>query len=98
MSLATPDLAPRPLSTPPSLLVVILDLHPLSWSLLASASTDNLGHEPTSSEPTIPSSKPPLDLISLTEFVTILMVFLNAHLVSRWANEVVVYGAVGGRS
>ena len=93
MALAQSDLPSRPLSTPPSLLILILDLHPLSWSLLASSST-----EPILSEPTNTSHKTPLTLISLTEFVTILVVFLNAHLASRWANEVVVYGAIAGRA
>ncbi|WWD20896.1 hypothetical protein CI109_105374 [Kwoniella shandongensis] len=81
-----------PTTTPPSVLLVIVDIHPLSWSLLAS-----------------PPPAPPfpvnhaIDLagaspMTLPDFVTILMVFLNAHLASRWGNEVVVYGATAGRA
>ncbi|KAK8850730.1 hypothetical protein IAR55_004650 [Kwoniella newhampshirensis] len=81
-----------PTTTPPSVLLVILDIHPLSWSLLAAPPP----------APPFPQNHA-IDLagaspMTLPDFVTILMVFLNAHLASRWGNEVVVYGASAGRA
>lgn len=67
-----------PQATPPSLLVVILDIHPLSWSLLASS----LGST----------------CLTLPELLESVLVFLNAHLASRWGNDVVVYAATRGQS
>ncbi|EKC98819.1 hypothetical protein A1Q2_06922 [Trichosporon asahii var. asahii CBS 8904] len=40
--------------------------------------------------------KAPVSPITLEDFAAVLMVFLNAHLASRWGNEVVVYGALPG--
>lgn len=83
---------PWPSVSPPSLLIAIVDLHPLAWSLLA-----NL--QPPSSEANgAEKEKAPVSPITLEEFVTVLVVFLNAHLASRWGNEVVVYGATPGRA
>ncbi|WRT70912.1 uncharacterized protein IL334_007911 [Kwoniella shivajii] len=81
-----------PKTTPPSVLLVILDIHPLSWSLLSSPPplppfTEHPGIDKAQATP-----------MSLPDFVTILMVFLNAHLASRWGNEVVIYGASAGRA
>ncbi|ORY26813.1 TFIIH subunit Tfb4/p34 [Naematelia encephala] len=79
-----------PETTPASLLLVILDLHPLSWSILASAAPPPLPADAT--------HKAPNTSLSLTEFINILVVFLNAHLAVRWGNQVVVYGASAGTS
>ncbi|WWC64990.1 uncharacterized protein I303_107604 [Kwoniella dejecticola CBS 10117] len=81
-----------PKTTPPSILLVIIDIHPLSWSLLASPPPlaplpDHPGIDRAQASP-----------MTLPDFVTVLMVFLNAHLASRWGNEVVVYGASAGRA
>lgn len=92
MASTNPEAESRPNTNTPSLLLVIVDLHPLSWHLLSSPP------EPTPANATASSSKAPLSPISITEFVTVLMVFLHAHLASRWGNQVVVYGATGGRS
>ncbi|KIR50747.1 transcription initiation factor TFIIH subunit 3 [Cryptococcus gattii Ru294] len=78
--------------SPPSTLIVILDTHPLSWHLLS--------HLPPA--PPIPDNKI-LDTAkssptSLHQFITILIVFLNAHLASKWGNEVVVYTASAGKA
>ncbi|WVQ95409.1 hypothetical protein IAU59_002506 [Kwoniella sp. CBS 9459] len=81
-----------PKTTPPSILLVILDIHPLSWSLLASPPP----LPPYPGHPTV--DKVEASPLTLNEFATILMVFLNAHLASRWGNEVVVYGATAGRA
>ncbi|WVW80661.1 hypothetical protein I302_102647 [Kwoniella bestiolae CBS 10118] len=87
-----PDLSSYPKTTPPSVLLVIIDIHPLSWSLLASP-------PPLPSVPDQPAiDKAHASPMTLPDFVTILMVFLNAHLASRWGNEVVVYGASAGRA
>lgn len=80
-----------PKTSPPSLLIAVVDLHPLSWSLLSSLSP---GAAPETGE----KDKAPVSPITITEFATILMVFLNAHLASRWGNEVVVYGASAGKA
>ncbi|WWC72781.1 uncharacterized protein I206_106745 [Kwoniella pini CBS 10737] len=84
--------ASHPKTTPPSVLLVIIDIHPLSWSLLASPPPlapypEHLGIDKAQASP-----------MTLPDFVTILMGFLNAHLASRWGNEVVVYGASAGRA
>jgi transcription initiation factor TFIIH subunit 3 len=64
---------------PPSILLVILDLHPLSWAISA---------EPESPDP-----------LSIDRALNELLVFLNAHLASKWGNELMVYAAMqGGRS
>lgn len=83
---------PWPTSTPPALLIAVVDLHPLAWSLLS-----NL--HPSPSSPTLgEKEKAPISPLTLEEFVTNLMVFLNAHLASRWGNEVVVYGATAAKA
>lgn len=80
---------PWPTSTPPALLIAVVDLHPLAWSLLS-----NL--QPTPGSPGHEKEKAPIAPLTLGEFATNLMVFLNAHLASRWGNDVVVYGATAG--
>jgi transcription initiation factor TFIIH subunit 3 len=71
---------------PPTILLVILDLHPLSWAISADASA-----QPPSSAPTTSSDAGTLDLdTALNE----LLVFLNAHLAGRWGNELMVYVAM----
>jgi len=92
-SALTPHSRPWPATSPPSLLIAIIDLHPLSWSLLGS-----LSGPPMPSTPDGEKEKAPIGPITLTDFATILMVFLNAHLASRWGNEVVVYGAMPGKA
>ncbi|RSH87123.1 RNA polymerase II transcription factor B subunit 4 [Saitozyma podzolica] len=94
-----PDPSAYPSVTPPSLLLIILDLHPLSWSLLATPPA-----EPPGVPEITPSGQARLigralpTALAASEFITMLLVFLNAHLASRWGNRVVVYGATGGRS
>jgi len=76
-----------PPTIPPSLLLLIIDLHPLSWSLL--------------SQPPPPAEegdKFKNASIDLQGFLNVLMVFLNAVLASSGGNQVVVYGATSGRS
>lgn len=78
--------------SPPSTLIVILDTHPLAWHLLsrlppAPPLPDNKIVDNATSSPT-----------SLDQFMTILIVFLNAHLASKWGNEVVVYTASAGKA
>lgn len=100
-------------STPPSILLVILDIHPLSWSLLANptasttdASTfkDDSAINLLSSEADAPPSRsnvqPPTTStpLTLSSFITNLLIFLNAHLASRWGNKVVFLVAGPGRS
>lgn len=77
---------------PPSTLILVLDTHPLSWHLLAHLPPapplpDNKILDNATSSPT-----------SLDQFITILTVFLNAHLASKWGNEVVVYTASAGKA
>lgn len=83
---------PWPATTPPALLIAVVDLHPLAWSLLSS-----LAPAPSSPTPG-EKEKAPISPLTLEEFVTNLMVFLNAHLASRWGNEVIVYGATAGKA
>ncbi|WWC92533.1 uncharacterized protein L201_007492 [Kwoniella dendrophila CBS 6074] len=86
------DYKSYPKTTPPSVLLVILDIHPLSWSLLSSP-------PPAIPYPEHPAiDKAQATPMTLPDFVTLLMVFLNAHLASRWGNEVVIYGASAGRA
>jgi hypothetical protein len=76
-----------PSSIPPSLLLLILDLHPLSWSLLE--------QPPPKTEDGSKIANSPLDL---NGFLNVLMIFLNSVLASSGSNQVVVYGATSGRS
>ena len=99
-------------TTPPSLLLVILDIHPLSWSLLsADPQPNNLASpttDPTLSTSTDTNGAPGVDTslgdrippqpLPLSEFITTLLVFLNSHLASRWGNQVVFFAAAPGRS
>ncbi|WVQ77611.1 hypothetical protein IAR50_007299 [Cryptococcus sp. DSM 104548] len=80
-----------PRTTPPSTLIVILDIHPISWSLL------------TTLPPAPPSEIRAIDLAKssptpLSSFLTTFMVYLNSHLSMRWGNQVVVYAASAGRA
>ena len=59
----------------PSVLLVIFDLHPLSWAISADPGTQT---EPMDVEKALGE----------------LLVFLNAHLASKWGNELMVYGAM----
>jgi len=76
-----------PSSIPPSLLLLILDLHPLSWSLLSQPAP-----------PTADGSKIANAPLELNGFLNVLMIFLNSVLASSGSNQVVVYGATSGRS
>ncbi|KAL7420927.1 RNA polymerase II transcription factor B subunit 4 [Cryptotrichosporon argae] len=89
-SLPQPTTASRdvPATVPStSLLIAILDLHPLAWSLLS-------GLSPAAGD----TAKVPVAPLTLDDFVTNVIVFLNAHLASGWGNEVVVYGATAGKA
>ncbi len=88
-----------PTAVPPSLLIVVLDIHPISWSLLSKPSSARQHPKPNGDTPE-PNlvSKVQIAPVSLSEFVTILLVFLNSHLASRWGNRVVVFAASAGRS
>ncbi len=73
----------------PSLLLVILDLHPISWALSANQPQANGSSGDAAAQ----------EALSLTDALSQVLVFLNAHLASRWANELVVHAAMsGGRS
>ncbi|KAJ9114771.1 hypothetical protein QFC22_005647 [Naganishia vaughanmartiniae] len=65
---------------PPSILLVILDLHPLSWA----SSADTSQQTGTT------------DTITLDRALNELLVFLNAHLALKWGNELMVYVAMAG--
>jgi transcription initiation factor TFIIH subunit 3 len=72
---------------PPSVLLVILDLHPLSWAASASSSGDPEDQNGTDTE---------RDTITLDRALNELLVFLNAHLALKWGNELMVYVAMAG--
>lgn len=91
MSRAPAELPTLPPSSSPSLLFLILDIHPLSWSLLADP--PNLPEERAHHMTHVAPARLPIE-----DFLNVLMVFLNAHLASTWGNEVVVYAATAGRS
>jgi transcription initiation factor TFIIH subunit 3 len=82
----------HPISIPPSVLLLILDLHPLSWSLLSQPPPPDADPGQGS------SSKVAYASLHLDQFISVLMVFLNAVLASSGGNQVVVYGATSGRS
>lgn len=88
-----------PTSTPPSLLLLILDLHPLSWSLLSNpppaSSTDIESHAEGSTRLQTRAKETSL---KLEEFIRVLMVFVNSVLASSGSNQVVIYGATSGKS
>lgn len=86
-----------PTSVPPSLLIVVLDIHPISWSLLAKPTQKSQSTNGEAAAPTL-VTRVPTSPVSLSSFVTILLVFLNSHLASRWGNRVVVFAASAGRS
>lgn len=65
---------------PPSVLLVILDLHPLSWATSADPEQQQNG----------------TDTITLDRALNELLVFLNAHLALKWGNELMVYAAMAG--
>ena len=81
-----------PPTTPPSTLFLVLDIHPLSWSILSGPPP------PNDLEPGTTLAKAQPTSLHLSEFLDVLMVFLNAHLASRWGNEVVVFAATAGRA
>ena len=87
-----PSTSKIPTSIPPSLLFLILDLHPLSWSLLAQPPAPPIGDHIAL------VNKAPGTSLSINDFLNALTVFLNAHLASAWGNDVVVYGATAGKS
>lgn len=62
----------------PSVLLVILDLHPLSWAISADPEAQGAQGE----------------VMDVDEALGELLVFLNAHLASKWGNELMVYGAM----
>lgn len=64
----------------PSVLVAILDVHPLSWTEEAQA-----GSTPDD----LKSS-----FLSITNALNQLLVFFNTHLAMRWGNELVLYVAM----
>lgn len=90
-----------PSSTPPSILLLILDLHPLSWSLLAQpppADPGSSGGSGGGDAGTALENKVPYTSLSLDDFLNVLLVFLNAVMASSGANQVAVYGATAGRA
>ncbi|ORX40919.1 TFIIH subunit Tfb4/p34 [Kockovaella imperatae] len=76
---------------PPSLLLLILDVHPTSWSILSSGSRTAKELEGSAT-----ISRAPVQSLGLAEFLNTLMIWLNAHLAARWGNEVVVFAAGAG--
>ena len=89
-----PSVQDFPQTVARSLLFVVIDLHPLSWSLLGGPPPPAIPNE--YENPAI--NKAPTTSLPITDFIDILTVFLNAHMASRWGNDVVVYGASAGRS
>lgn len=79
-----------PLDDSPSILLLILDIHPLSWSLSA--------NPPSKTEaPTVTSTGS--SSLSFDRALNDLLVFMNSHLALKYGNELVVYIAMeGGRS
>jgi transcription initiation factor TFIIH subunit 3 len=90
---AAPD---YPSSVPPSLLLLILDIHPLSWSLLAETPPPPREDDPEIVGAALNKTHP--TALTINEFLNVLIVFLNSHLAAAWGNDVVVYGATAGRS
>ena len=87
-SIMAKDTIPQyPPTIPPSILLLIIDLHPLSWSLLSQPPPPNEEGDKIKNAS-----------IDLQGFLNVLMVFLNAVLASSGGNQVVVYGATSGRS
>ena len=91
-----------PNATPPSLLLLILDLHPLSWSLLSNpppeqlaGETDSHGHGEGATRLQTRAAETSL---RFEEFINVLMVFVNSVLASSGSNQVVIYGATSGKS
>ena len=88
ISIMAKDTIPQyPPTIPPSILLLIIDLHPLSWSLLSQPPPPNEEGDKIKNAS-----------IDLQGFLNVLMVFLNAVLASSGGNQVVVYGATSGRS
>jgi len=86
-TMAKDTIPQHPPTIPPSILLLIIDLHPLSWSLLSQPPPPNEEGDKIKNAS-----------IDLQGFLNVLMVFLNAVLASSGGNQVVVYGATSGRS
>lgn len=91
-----------PTSIPSSLLLLILDLHPLSWSLLSNppptpldGDVETHGHV---EGVTRLQARAKETSLKLEEFINVLMVFVNSVLASSGSNQVVIYGATSGKS
>ena len=77
----------------PSVLVAILDIHPLSWSReaqLAQAKPSGKTGE-SSTEAGLPDSA---YFLSIDRALDQLLVFFNSHLAMRWGNELVLFVAM----
>jgi transcription initiation factor TFIIH subunit 3 len=77
----------------PSVLVVILDIHPLSWtreaqlakaSRSADSGTESVGTRTDNAA----------NYLSVDRALDQLLVFFNSHLAMRWGNELVLYVAM----
>lgn len=82
---------------PPTVLLLIIDIHSVSWSISS---------DPALNVPAVPSKDDGItdtswvpDTLTLQEAMDQLLVFMNAHLAMRFGNELVVYAAMeGGKS
>ena len=96
MSSSAASIPDNPTAIPPSLLLLILDIHPLSWSLLAETPPPPKQDDPEIVGAALNKTHP--TSLTINEFLNSLIVFLNSHLAAAWGNDVVVYGATAGRS
>lgn len=98
----TSDEAVKGIDDNPSILLAILDLHPLSWSREsqdqngASMSATNGNGASNGNGTSADAGEGPGNFLSLDAFLNQLLVFLNSHLAMKWGNELVVYAALAG--
>nr|ODO02112.1 hypothetical protein L204_00839 [Cryptococcus depauperatus CBS 7855] len=75
----------------PSTLILILDLHPLSFGLLADL-------PPPPPHPDRHVDKAEQENLYIAPWLDIVTIFLRAHLAHRWGNDVTVYGTSAGKA
>jgi transcription initiation factor TFIIH subunit 3 len=77
----------------PSVLVVILDIHPLSWTREAQlAESSEPSH--TGTDPANTIADDGAQYLSIDRALDQLLIFFNSHLAMRWGNELVLYVAM----
>lgn len=77
----------------PSVLVVVLDIHPLSWTKEAQLAESSKAAQ-TTTDGADPNTATEAQYLSIDRALDQLLIFFNSHLAMRWGNELVLYVAM----